>query len=334
MYESSFGLSKNPFALTPDPSLLFTTASYREALAGITYAILKRKGFVILSGDAGTGKTTLLNSIVATMPGRAVFARIVNPTLSASEFLELLLIEFGIPSVSSSKAQRLVQLREFLTRADKESRAAVLVVDEAQTLTPTLLEEIRLLTNFETGSAKLLQVILSGQSEFLSMIDRYELRQLKQRVAVRVHLAPLRPAEVAQYVAYRWMRSGGAEIPFSADALRAVAEGSHGIPRLVNSICDNALMLAFGAVSERVEVHHVLEVLRDLGIVKAAVRGPATAHTPDAGGSKTGITPPVEQPREAVIELAEPPAKPSVSRRLAGKLGLNLSLSKQNEQII
>lgn len=334
MYESSFGLRKNPFALTPDPSLLFTTASYREALAGITYAILKRKGFVILSGEAGTGKTTLLNSIVATMSGRAVFARIVNPTLSASEFFELLLIEFGITGVSSSKAQRLVQLREFLTRRDAEGRAAVLVIDEAQTLTPTLLEEIRLLTNFETGSAKLLQVILSGQTEFLSMIDRHDLRQLKQRVAVRVHLAPLRPLEVEQYIAYRWMRSGGAAIPFTEDALRAVAEGSHGIPRLVNSICDSALMLAYGAVSERVEMHHVVEVLRDLGMIKAAVRAPAPANPPDTGSPEPSVAPPVERQREAVIELAEPPAKPSVSRRLAGKLGLNLSLSKQNEQTI
>ena len=304
MYESSFGLSKNPFALTPDPTVLFTTASYREALAGITYAILKRKGFVILSGDAGTGKTTLLNSIVSTMPDRAVFARIVNPTLSASEFFELLLIEFGIPGVSSSKAQRLVQLREFLTRADEEGRAAVLVVDEAQTLTPTLLEEIRLLTNFETGSAKLLQVILSGQTELLSMIDQHELRQLRQRVAVRVHLAPLRPPEVAQYIAYRWMRSGGKTVPFSEDALRAVAEGSHGIPRLVNSICDSALMLAYGAVSDRVEMHHVLEVLRDLGIIKAAVRTPAAAHTPDAGPPEPRVAPPVEPQREAVVEPA------------------------------
>ncbi len=319
MYESSFALSKNPFTLAPDPSLLFATSSYREALAGITYAILKRRGFVVVTGDAGTGKTTLLNAITDRMSGRAVFGRIVNPTLTASEFLELVLLEFGIRCASSSKAQRIVELREFLARADEEGRAAVLMIDEAQALTRNLLEEIRLLTNLETSSTKLLQVVLSGQSELLNVIDRHDLRQLKQRIAVRVHIAPLSPLEVAEYIAHRWTTAGGKRVPFSADALRAVAEGSRGIPRLVNSICENVLMLAYGAVADRVELHHVLEVLGDLGIAGTALRAAPTLDTAETVVSQ------IERQREAGADVVGQSARPAALKQFGGILSLNLT---------
>jgi len=157
MYYQFFGLRKEPFGMTPDPAFLFLSAAHREALAGLTYAILGRKGFVVLTGDAGTGKTTLLTRVVKSVPeSRARFSVILNPTLTPAEFLELVLLDFGIADVPASKAQRLTILREFLTEAYQQRRVPVLVVDEAHKLSPDVLEEIRLLSNFELPDGKLL----------------------------------------------------------------------------------------------------------------------------------------------------------------------------------
>jgi len=265
MYQSFFGLTREPFAMTPDPAFLFLTGAHREALAGLSYAILGGKGFVVLTGDAGTGKTTLLTKMLRSIPpSRATFSVVLNPMLSPDEFLELALLDFGIQDVPASKAQRLILLREFLNESHKQGKSSVLVVDEAHKLAPEVLEEIRLLSNFELADAKLLQIVMAGQNELAKVLNREDLRQLKQRISVRLTLPALSRTDVEHYIQYRWTKAGGQTHPFSHEAMGYIAQWSTGIPRLVNVLCDNALVLAFAEGSTLVTPKYVAEVASDL----------------------------------------------------------------------
>jgi general secretion pathway protein A len=267
MYERFFGLSRQPFSMTPDPDLLLLTESHQEALAGLNYAILARKGFVVLTGEAGTGKTTLLRKLLEMMPAsEAQTSVVLNPTLTASEFLELLLLNFGNAQVPDSKAQRLHLLERMLQDADRAGRTLVLVIDEAHKLTFEVLEEIRLLTNFETSERKLLQIVLSGQPELKDVLNRPDLWQLKQRVAIRLNVGPLMPAELSRYLQHRWRRAGGDRLPFSEDAISMIALRSRGIPRLINAICDNALLIGFSGLHREIDATMIAEVERDLDL--------------------------------------------------------------------
>jgi general secretion pathway protein A len=327
MYQSFFGLTKEPFAMTPDPAFLFLTGAHREALAGLSYAVLGGKGFVVLTGDAGTGKTTLLTKMLRSIPAsRATFSVVLNPTLTPDEFLELALLDFGIASVPASKAQRLLLLRDFLSESRKQGRISVLVVDEAHKLAPPVLEEIRLLSNFELADAKLLQIVMAGQSELSNVLNRGDMRQLKQRVSVRLTLAPLSRTDVEHYIQHRWTKAGGAQPhPFSAEAVGQIAHWSTGIPRLVNVLCDNALVLAFGEGAATVSTGHVAEVAADLDLkeragARAAVplRTAAAAHAVDTGGNghrPVGAFPSIER-------YIPEPSKPSRLTRWAAKIHL------------
>jgi general secretion pathway protein A len=277
MYEQHFGLTRNPFSMTPEPALLYMTAGHREALAGLAYAILERKGFVMLTGEAGTGKSTLLARTLQYLPtSRVVSSVILNPTLTEAEFLELAMLDFGFASVPASKAQRLVQLQEFLLRVKQAGKIAALVIDEAHKLAPAVLEEVRLLSNLELPGEKLLQIVLAGQDELLEMLSRTELRQIDQRIAVRLSLSPLVPADIEQYVALRWTKAGAKSLPpFTPDAYQAIAEVSRGIPRLVNAVCDNALMLAFTDKPPVVTGYHVRDAARDLGLLQRTMTAAA-----------------------------------------------------------
>ena len=272
MYEAHFGLTKNPFSMTPEPSLLYMTAGHREALAGLAYAILERKGFVMLTGEAGTGKSTLLARMLQHLPAaRVISSVILNPTLTESEFLELTMLDFGFASVPASKAQRLVQLQEFLLRTREAGKIAVLVIDEAHKLSPSVLEEVRLLSNLELPGEKLLQIVLAGQDELLQLLNRTEMRQFSQRISVRLSLAPLAPGDIDHYIALRWSKAGSkAQPPFLQEAYPEIALWSRGIPRLVNAICDNAITTAFAEKPPMVAARHVRETARDLGLVPAA----------------------------------------------------------------
>jgi general secretion pathway protein A len=266
MYEKLFNLQKNPFNVTPDPNWLLMTPTHRESLSGLLYAVYRRKGFVVLTGEAGTGKTVLLRALMRSSKS-AQFSVVLNPTLTRDEFMEMVLLDFGITDIPTSKAQRLVKLQDMLLELQTQGIAPVLIVDEAQRLSIELLEEIRLLTNFETADRKLLQIILAGQPELAAVLSRHELRQLKQRIEIRLQIQPLSASEVGIYIQHRWVRAGGSTpVPFTAEALSTIALASAGIPRLVNVICDTALLLAYAGRDSTVKGGHIRQALRDLDL--------------------------------------------------------------------
>jgi len=316
MYKQAFGLRKDPFSLTPDPSFLHLTAQHREALVGLTYALLQRKGFVVMTGEAGTGKTTLLARVLQFLPPTKLqFSVILNPTLTPSEFLELALLDFGVSAIPASKAQRLWALQNLIVQGARAGKVSALVVDEAHKLSPEVLEEIRLLGNFEDADQKLLQILLVGQAELNDVLDRDDMRQLKQRVSVRLAIGPLATNEVDGYIRHRWLRAGGGNAPFSDAAIATIAGISHGIPRLINSLCENALTLALADGCLIVEKRHAEEAARDLHLSAIAV--PSAPKEP-----LNETTANVDSPEQLVeINGSTPNSKSQRWPRWAGKLG-------------
>ncbi|HEY7638095.1 MAG TPA: AAA family ATPase [Steroidobacteraceae bacterium] len=256
MYTSFFGLGEKPFAITPDPRYLFMSERHAEALAHLLYGINEAGGFIQLTGEVGTGKTTVVRSLLERMPGHADVAVILNPQLTPVEFVLTICEELGIfmRDDDASSIKDLVDiLNKRLLEAHSKGRRVVVIVDEAQNLTPETLEQVRLLTNLETASQKLLQIILIGQPELREVLARVELRQLAQRITGRYHLDPLSRAETASYVNHRLKVAGSAtgEV-FTAAALREVHRLSNGIPRIINVICDRALLGAFTQEQHRI----------------------------------------------------------------------------------
>jgi len=256
MYTSFFGLGEKPFAITPDPRYLFMSERHAEALAHLLYGINEAGGFIQLTGEVGTGKTTVVRSLLERMPGHADVAVILNPQLTPVEFVLTICEELGIfmRDEDASSIKDLVDLlNKRLLESHAKGRRVVVIVDEAQNLTPETLEQVRLLTNLETASQKLLQIILIGQPELREVLARVELRQLAQRITGRYHLDPLSRVETAAYVTHRLKVAGSATGDvFSATALREVHRLSNGIPRIINVICDRALLGAFTQEEHRI----------------------------------------------------------------------------------
>ena len=276
MYEEFFHLSKAPFSMTADPEFLFLAPTHREALSGLMFTVLSRRGTAVLTGEVGTGKTTLLRKLIRALPAdKAQFCSIFTTSVSPSEFFELILLGFGLPVSQESKAQRLMRFWEFLMARDEQGITPVLLVDEAHKLSAELLEEVRLLMNFETAERKLLQVVLAGQSELRELLRREDLRQLRQRVSVRLDILPLKPCEVEPYVRHRWRLGGGnGNFPFNQQAIDLLANASKGIPRVVNAICDIALLRAY--TSERFVIGP--ETIREaMGVLEMPDVQPAAA---------------------------------------------------------
>jgi general secretion pathway protein A len=266
MYESFYGFKEKPFSLTPDPRFIYFTEKHCEGLANLVYGIRERKGFLVLSGEVGTGKTTLINALLDTFDRTGVLsAFIFNPILTTTEFFEYLLADFNLKYEARSKAQALIALNSLLLERYRLGKITVLIVDEAQNLSAEILEEIRLLTNLETSNEKLLQIILVGQPELSLKLNSSELRQLKQRISLRCTLEPLTLAETSEYVKTRMEIAG---LPnqhvFSDKAVGEIHRCSAGIPRLINVICDNALLTGYACDSKEIGVEIVSEVAEDL----------------------------------------------------------------------
>src|SRR5579863_8004735 len=255
MYLTFFGLNEKPFAITPDPRYLYLSERHAEALAHLLYGINEAGGFVQLTGEVGTGKTTIVRSLLAQAPKDAEIALILNPRMTAPEFLLTICEELGIdmPAASRASLKDLVDvLSGYLLRAHAAGRRVVLVVDEAQNLSFEVLEQVRLLTNLETNTQKLLQIILIGQPELRELLARNELRQLAQRITGRYHLNPLSRDETLAYVRHRLRVAGATNDIFSAAALAEVFRLSQGVPRVINVICDRALLGAYSLDRHRV----------------------------------------------------------------------------------
>ena len=253
--------------MTPDPAMLYLTPQHQEALAGLMYAVQDAKGLVVLTGEAGTGKTTLLARTLQRLPPARVRASlVVNPSLTSREFLEMALIGWGVSHPPESKAQQLLLLQKMLLQARADDQIVLLVVDEAHALGADLLEEIRLLGNFEQPNCKLLQIVLAGQNELNALLNHDNLRQFKQRITVRLRIEPLRGPAVTEYIHFRWTEAGGAEPPFTAAAYDRILMSSGGIPRVINALCDNALTLAFAEGAALVTGDHIREACRDLDL--------------------------------------------------------------------
>lgn len=266
MYEQFYGLSARPFELTPNPKYLFLSPTHTETLAHLEYALSERRGVTLLLGEVGTGKTTLLRTALDRARAAGVVVGLLsNPTLTRAEFYRLLAVEFQLsPAAGRSKAEFLIELHQLVeAQRDKGSNTA-LVVDEAQSLPVKLLEEIRFLANFETETEKLLQLILVGQPELADRLNTPELRQLRQRIALRCRLEPLKINETATYIAGRVRIAGGDAVRiFTREAVVEIYERSHGIPRIISVICDNALVTGFALGKRPVGREVVLTVCRD-----------------------------------------------------------------------
>ena len=248
MYLAFFGIAEKPFAITPDPRYLYLGRQHADALAHLVYGIKDAGGFIQLTGEVGTGKTTTIRSLLARVPKNAEIALIINPRLSPLDFLQTICEELGVgvPDDALRNAKELVdQLNHYLLRAHAAGRRVVLIVDEAQNLTVEVLEQVRLLTNLETESQKLLQIILIGQPELRELLGRNDLRQLAQRITARFHLQPLAREDTFAYVRHRLRVAGATSEIFSRAALREVHRLSGGVPRVINIVCDRALLGAY-----------------------------------------------------------------------------------------
>lgn len=271
MYKAFFGLTRNPFELTPDPTCFVAMRRHNEALAALYYGVRWHKGFVVVTGEVGTGKTLLLRCLLNLLKKSpdVAYAYLFNSRLSTCEFLEYILSDLGLPPAGKNKSEMLFDFGRYLIRRGEADETTVLIIDEAHALSDELLEEVRLLSNFETSNTKLLQIVLVGQPELDDKLDSIHLRQLKQRIALRAQLGPLSMEEVGEYICRRMEFAGeladGLPI-FPPEAVELVYHHSKGLPRLINSICENALIGAYSQQRRQVSPEIIDKVAADFRI--------------------------------------------------------------------
>jgi len=265
MYEEFYGLKEKPFSLTPDPKFFYLSSRHREAMEHMAYGINQKEGFILITGDIGTGKTTLCRAILERLGKNVKTAVIFNSFLTEEELVESILQDFGFPSKERSKKERIDALNRLLIHMGSKGENGVLLIDEAQNLSISVLEQIRMLSNLETEKEKLLQIALIGQTELRGKLKLPQLKQLEQRISVRYHLQHIDKGEVPKYIYHRLMVAGSeGRITFSRGALRNIFKYSKGIPRLVNLICDRALLNGYTKGKYTITTPMVLQAIRSL----------------------------------------------------------------------
>lgn len=272
MYEKFFYLKEKPFHITPDPRFLYLSNKHREAIDLLTYGVAEKKGFIMLTGEVGTGKTTLCRALLDKFPKRTESALILNPVLSEHDLIKTVTDDFGL-KVEGSVKDHLDRLNGFLLKNASAGVSSVVIIDESQDLSPSTLEMVRLLSNLETHKEKLLQIILVGQPELQEMLKGEELRQLNQRIIVRYHLDPLDHEETYGYIQNRLVIAGAnGNVQFTAEAMSDIHEASGGIPRVINIVCDRALTAAYieeMRVIGRELIKKALDELKQEGYIKS-----------------------------------------------------------------
>jgi type II secretory pathway predicted ATPase ExeA len=291
MYKSFYQLHSNPFNTSPDPRFLYMMPQTREALAGLEYGISARKGFIVLVGEVGTGKTTLLRRALGSFTqGRVFTSFIFNPRLEVLDFLEFVLSDFGITPATRTKSGMLIQLNRWLIERFRQQETCVIVVDEAQNLSSELLEEIRLLTNLETSSEKLVQIILSGQPELEDKLRQPELRQLRQRVSLWCRTQALSGDQTGAYIAQRLLIAGTANPIFTDEAVQAIHRASRGIPRIINLICEHSLITGYVEQLAQIPERIVLAVASDLDLDTQPFMTSGSRFEPDPASPSSLLT--------------------------------------------
>ena len=308
MYNNYFGFSVSPFCATPDPGFFYTNSVYQEAYASLQYGIEAKKGFIVITGEVGTGKTTLLRKLMHNFEGTIQSVFIFNTYLNFPELLQVILYDLGLAPKEANKVNMLQELNDYLIAQLKQAHIVAVLVDEAQNLSDEALEGLRLLSNLETDQEKLIQIVLMGQPELQSRLDRPGLRQLKQRVAFQCRLIPLKEEEVGPYIDFRLRVAGykGKGL-FQRDALQKIALYSNGIPRLVNIICDNALLSTYARSQKTVSGEMIKEVARDLRLespqtsqAKTAPSAPASTIESEGAITKAVTPAPRHRARRAI----------------------------------
>ena len=299
MYEQHFGFRESPFSITPDPRYFYANPVYREAYANLRYGIEAKKGFIAITGEVGTGKTTLLRKLMLSLDKTIQTVLVFNTDVTFNELLRVILRDLGLPTAGKDRLGLVEELNDYLIEQLEHGRTVCLLIDEVQHLSDESLEGLRLLSNLETDRQKLLQIVLMGQPELQPKLDQPHLRQLKQRIAVRSELSRLRDDEVGSYISFR-LQVAGCNNPdlFHSDAVEKIAFYSKGIPRLINVICDNALVIAFAASEKNVSADVIGEVVRDLRIEpesqliqnQANQAGAVSEPPPDAVMLSTGTS--------------------------------------------
>jgi general secretion pathway protein A len=262
MYLDFYGLKEMPFNITPDPRFLFYSTQHRQAIDHLMYGIRNRKGFIELTGEVGSGKTTLCRALLSNMPANIRTALVLNPSLTETQLLRAILNDFGLQVKGRDRLAYIERLNEFLLEQIKEGNNVVLIIDEAQDLIPEVMEQIRLLSNLETDQHKLMQIILAGQPELHDRLARPEFRQLRQRITVTCNLKPLDMKDTGEYIMHRLGVAGAtSDVVFDEDAVRMVYKHTVGTPRLINNLCDNALLAGYVSGTRVIGVQEVKKAI-------------------------------------------------------------------------
>jgi len=265
LYLEYYSLRENPFNITPDPRFLYFTPHHREAYDHLMFGIQQRRGFIELTGEVGSGKTTLCRAVLANLGKDVATALILNPCLTETQLLRAMLNDFGLEARGRDRLAYIEKLNEFLLQMNREGTNVALVIDEAQDLSPQVMEQVRLLSNLETDQHKLIQMVLCGQPELQKRLARPDLRQLRQRITVRYHIPPLTEDDTLLYIMHRlWVAGSDGGVTFDRGAIREIHRYTKGTPRVINAVCDNALLAGYVARTRAIDTRCVRRAIEQI----------------------------------------------------------------------